>query len=51
MPVYVDMALAEDDTIVFPVGTYTDTMSLKYADFERLVRPTVAAFAYRTSLE
>jgi prolyl-tRNA editing enzyme YbaK/EbsC (Cys-tRNA(Pro) deacylase) len=51
VPVYVDMALAEDDTIVFPVGTYADTMSLEYADFARLVRPTVATFAYRSSPE
>ncbi len=40
LPVYVDASLAEDDTIVFPVGTYTDTMSVRYADFERLVHPT-----------
>ncbi len=46
LPVYVDKALAEDETIVFNAGTHMDTMSLKYADFERLVRPTVAEFAY-----
>lgn len=42
LPVYVDQALAEDEVIVFQAGTHTDTMSLKYADFERLVKPTVA---------
>lgn len=47
LPVYVDKALAEDETIVFQAGTHTDTMSLKYADFERLVRPTVVEFAQR----
>jgi Ala-tRNA(Pro) deacylase len=47
VPVYADRALGEDDTIVFRAGTHTDTMSLKYADFERLVRPTVAEFAHR----
>ena len=47
MPVYVDTALAEDETIVFQAGTHTDTMSLKYADFARLVRPAVADFAER----
>ncbi|MBI3970086.1 MAG: YbaK/EbsC family protein [Chloroflexi bacterium] len=46
VPVYVDRALAADETIVFQAGTHTDTMSLKYADFERLVKPTVAEFAY-----
>jgi Ala-tRNA(Pro) deacylase len=45
LPVYVDNALAEDETIIFSAGTHTDTISMKYADFERLVKPTVAAFA------
>ena len=45
VPVYVEVALAEDETIVFRAGTHTDTMSLSYADFERLVEPTLAAFA------
>lgn len=47
VPVYVDTALAEDETIVFQAGTHTDTMSLTYADFARLVQPTVADFAER----
>ncbi len=47
---YVDKSLAEQETIVFPVGTYTDTMSLKYADFERLVHPKVMTFAQAISL-
>jgi Ala-tRNA(Pro) deacylase len=47
LPVYVDKTLAEDEVIVFQAGTHTDTMSLKYADFERLVNPTVAEFAYQ----
>ena len=42
LPVCVDQALAEDEVIVFRAGTHTDTMSVKYADFERLVKPTVA---------
>lgn len=45
VPVYVDRALAEDETIVFRAGTHTDTMSVSYADFERLVAPAVAEFA------
>jgi Ala-tRNA(Pro) deacylase len=45
LPVYVDQALAADDTIVVQAGTHTDTMSLKYADFARLSHPTVAQFA------
>jgi Ala-tRNA(Pro) deacylase len=45
VPVYVEAALAEDETIVFRAGTHTDTMSLSYADFERLVEPTISEFA------
>ncbi len=44
VPVYVDKALVEDETIFFQAGTHTDTISMKYADFARLVRPTVADF-------
>jgi Ala-tRNA(Pro) deacylase len=46
LPVSVDKALAEDETIVFNAGTHTDTISMTYADFERLVRPTVADLAH-----
>lgn len=42
IPVYVDTALAEDETIVVQAGTHTDTISLRYADFQRVVRPTEA---------
>jgi Ala-tRNA(Pro) deacylase len=48
LPVYVEETLVEDETIFFRAGTHTDTMSVGYADFERLVEPTVAEFAYRT---
>jgi Ala-tRNA(Pro) deacylase len=45
VPVYVDETLAEDETVVFRAGTHTDTMSVRYADLQRLVQPTVASFA------
>ena len=45
LPVYVDKSLAEDETIVFEAGTHTDTMSMKYADYERLAKPASAEFA------
>ena len=45
VPVYMDRALAEDETIVFRSGTHTDTMSGSYEDFEKLVRPTVVDIA------
>lgn len=46
LPVYVDQRLAEDEHIVFPAGTHTETMRLAYADFARLVRPIVAALVH-----
>lgn len=39
VPVYVDHALAGSGRIVFQAGTHTHTMSVRYADFERLVAP------------
>ena len=47
LPVYVEETLAEDETIVFRAGTHVDTMSVTYADFDRLVKPTVTKFARR----
>jgi Ala-tRNA(Pro) deacylase len=47
LPVYVEETLTEDEIIVFRAGTHTDTMSVSYADFERLVEPTVAELAAR----
>src|SRR5260221_3595374 len=45
LPVYVDKSLAEDEVITFPAGTHTETMSLRYADYAGLVRPTIVEFA------
>ncbi len=45
IPVYVDGSFDRDSTIVFPAGTHRQTLSLTYADFERLVQPVVASFA------
>ena len=45
MPVVVAPELAAQPRIVFQAGTHTDTMELAYADFARLVQPTVADFA------
>jgi Ala-tRNA(Pro) deacylase len=50
VPVYVEKSLTGQETMTFPVGTSTDTMSLRYADFERLVHPGVMAFAQTASL-
>ena len=45
LPMYVDERLAEDKDIVFPIGTHTETMRLKYTDYERAVHPTLIEFA------
>jgi Ala-tRNA(Pro) deacylase len=37
--VYVDRALGRNERIVFQAGTHSVTMSVAYADFERLARP------------
>lgn len=50
IPVYVERSLTTQETIVFPIGTHTETMSLKCSDFERLVQPTVADFALKPTL-
>ena len=50
IPVYVEQHLAAQEKMVFPAGTYTETMSLRYRDFERLVHPRVIVFASTPSL-
>jgi Ala-tRNA(Pro) deacylase len=45
VPVYVDRAVGANERIIFQAGTHTDTMSVAYRDFERLVHPTVADLA------
>ncbi len=50
LPVYVDRSLAEDESIIFQAGTHTDTISTRYADFERLVKPIAADFALQPGL-
>lgn len=47
LPTYADTELSRDETIVFQAGTHQDTVHMKYADFERLVKPVVADFAHR----
>lgn len=45
VPVYVERRLTDDDYIIFNEGTHTDTLKIRYADYERLVHPVVADFA------
>lgn len=45
MDVYVSETLAEDEEIAFNAGSHTELIRLAYADFERLVQPTVGHFS------
>ena len=45
MAVYVDEGLSRDDRIAFNAGSHSELIQLDYADFERLVQPTVANFS------
>jgi Ala-tRNA(Pro) deacylase len=45
VPVYVDVKLAAQAQLVFQPGSHSETMSVAYADFTRLVQPQVADFA------
>ena len=44
LEVYVEQSLAEDEEIVFPAGTYSEAVKLRYQDFANLVNPKVAEF-------
>ncbi len=45
LPVIVDKALATDEFIVFNACTHTQSVKMKFLDYEKLVRPIVAEFA------
>jgi Ala-tRNA(Pro) deacylase len=45
LPVVVDKTLTTDEYIVFNACTHTQSVKMKYADYERLVRPIAAEIA------
>ena len=45
MPVYIGPKLAREVDIPFDAGTHRDAVRMRYADYERLERPRVAAMA------
>ena len=47
MDVYIAPKLAADEEIAFNAGSHTELMKLRYSDFDRLVKPKVAAFVQR----
>ena len=42
--VFVDRALAADETIVFDAGDHQSALRMRYADYEKLVSPIVGEF-------
>lgn len=42
LAVFVDERLREDDQIAFNAGSHTELVQLSFADFERLVKPTIS---------
>jgi Ala-tRNA(Pro) deacylase len=44
---YLDASLTDADKIVFEAGTHSDAIKMRYADYERLVKPTTADFAVK----
>jgi len=45
--VFVDGGLAEQEGIAFNAGTHLEVIKMDYTDFEDLVQPRLARFAYR----
>ena len=51
MAVYVDESLTKDEDIAFTAGTHEELLQVSYADFARLVNPTVFRFSELPALE
>lgn len=51
MAVYVDESLTKDKDIAFNAGTHDELMQVSYADFARLVKPTILKFSELPDLE
>jgi len=45
VPVVADKSLTEDPQIVFNAGTHRETMTVAFADFQRLAQPMIAEFS------
>ena len=51
MAVYVDENLTKDKDIAFNAGSHNELIQVSYADFERLVKPTVLKFSVLPDME
>jgi Ala-tRNA(Pro) deacylase len=47
MVTYMDQSVAGADRLVFEAGTHSDAIKMKYVDYERLAKPTIADFAVK----
>lgn len=45
LPVWADEALRKDPVIVFNAGTHREAIRMSFADFARLVKPTMGVFS------
>jgi Ala-tRNA(Pro) deacylase len=51
VPVYADMTLEKDAVIAFNAGTHRELIRMSWADYKRLVQPTMMSFATGHSAE
>jgi len=51
MAVYVDESLTKDKDIAFNAGTHEELLQVSYADFARLIKPTVLRFSELPDVE
>ena len=45
LPVYVDSAVAGEETIAFNAGTHRDVVLMRFKDYQNLVKPEIVHFA------
>ena len=49
VPVYVSKTLAKSEEIAFNAGNHRELLQMSFADFNRLVKPTIAVFSRKKS--
>ena len=50
LPVYISEEFAQHRQIAFNAGTHSEVLEMNYADFERLVKPTILRFSTHEAL-
>ena len=48
LPVFVAEPLTKNNEIAFNAGTHTELIRLSFADYERLVKPRIFRFSWKT---